>query len=89
MVVWVPCIYLAVSRTCDSHQPLFTKVCKVARQEPSFCLGNTHPPLIYAKILRTLITAVNITYLAYHIRKVWLHDANVDYLVGINTFHSL
>ena len=41
--------------------------------------------LSYAKILRTLITAVYITYLEYpsnYIRKVWLHDANVDYLVG-------
>ena len=41
--------------------------------------------LSYAKILHTLITAVYITYLAYpanYSRKVWLHDANVDYLVG-------
>ena len=40
--------------------------------------------LSYAKILRTLITAVYITYLEYpaYNRSVWLHDANVDYLVG-------
>ena len=41
--------------------------------------------LSYAKILRTLITAVYITYLEYPAnfnRKVWLHDANIDYLEG-------
>ena len=41
--------------------------------------------LSYAKILRTLITAVYITYLEYpanYNRKVWLHDANIDYLSG-------
>ena len=39
----------------------------------------------YAKVLRTLITAVYITYLEYpanYSRKVWLHDANIDYLSG-------
>ena len=39
----------------------------------------------YAKILRTFITAVYVTYLKYpanYSRKVWLHDANVDYLSG-------
>ena len=41
--------------------------------------------LSYTKILRTFITAVYITYLEYpanYNRKVWLHDANIDYLVG-------
>ena len=41
--------------------------------------------LSYAKILRTFITAVYITYLEYPVnynRKVWLYDANIDYLVG-------
>ena len=41
--------------------------------------------LSYTKILRTLIIAVYITYLEYpqnYNRKVWLHDANIDYLVG-------
>ena len=40
--------------------------------------------LSYANILRTLITAVYITYLEYpaYIRRVWLYDANSDYLVG-------
>ena len=41
--------------------------------------------LSYAKILRTFITAVYITYLEYpanYNRMVWLHDANIDYLVG-------
>ena len=41
--------------------------------------------LSLAKIIRTLITAVYITYLEYpgnYNRMVWLHDANVDYLVG-------
>ena len=40
--------------------------------------------LLYAKILCTLITAVYVTYLQYpanYIRRVWLHDANIDYLV--------
>ena len=41
--------------------------------------------LSYAKILRIFITAVYITYLEYpanYNRMVWLHDANIDYLVG-------
>ena len=41
--------------------------------------------LSYTKILRTLIAAINITYLQYpeeHIKSVWLYDANIDYLVG-------
>ena len=41
--------------------------------------------LSYAKVLRTLMTAVYITYLEYpanYSRKVWLHDANIDYLTG-------
>ena len=40
--------------------------------------------LSYAKILRTLISAIYVTYLEYptYNRGVWLYDANVDYLVG-------
>ena len=41
--------------------------------------------LSYAKILHTLIIAVYITHLEYpanYNRKVWLHDANVNYLSG-------
>ena len=40
--------------------------------------------LSYAKILRTMITALYITYLEYpaYNRMVWLYDANIDYLVG-------
>ena len=40
--------------------------------------------LSYAKILRTMITALYITYLQYptYNRMVWLYDANIDYLVG-------
>ena len=41
--------------------------------------------LSYAKILRTFITAVYVTHLEYpanYSRKVWLHDANIDYLSG-------
>ena len=40
--------------------------------------------LSYAKILRTVITALYITYLEYptYNRTVWLYDANIDYLVG-------
>ena len=41
--------------------------------------------LSYAKVLRTLITAVYVTYLEYpanHSRMVWLYGANNDYLVG-------
>ena len=39
--------------------------------------------LSYAKILRTLITAVYITHLEYptHNRSVWLYDGNIDYLI--------
>ena len=43
--------------------------------------------LAYAKVLRTLITAVYITYLEYpanYSRKVWLHDENINYLSGIH-----
>ena len=38
--------------------------------------------LSYTKILRTLITAIHITYLEYptYNRGVWLYDANMDYL---------
>ena len=40
--------------------------------------------LSYTKILRTLITALYITYLEYptYNRSVWLYDANIDYLSG-------
>ena len=40
--------------------------------------------LSYTKILRTLIAAINITYLEYptYNRQVWLYDASVDYLAG-------
>ena len=40
--------------------------------------------LSYAKVLRTLITALYITYLEYPAfnRSVWLFDANIDYLRG-------
>ena len=43
--------------------------------------------LSYAKILRTFITAVYVTYLKYpanysRMYMVWLHDANIDYLSG-------
>ena len=40
--------------------------------------------LSYTKILRTLITAIYITYLEYptYNRMVWLYDANIDYLSG-------
>ena len=40
--------------------------------------------LSYTKILRTLIAAINITYLDYptYSRMVWLYDANIDYLEG-------
>ena len=40
--------------------------------------------LSYTKILRTLITALYITYLEYptYSRMVWLYDANIDYLSG-------
>ena len=40
--------------------------------------------LSYTKILCTSIAAINITYLEYpkYNRKVWLYDANIDYLSG-------
>ena len=40
--------------------------------------------LSYAKILRTLIAVFYITYLEYptYNRRVWLYDANIDYLSG-------
>ena len=42
--------------------------------------------LSYAKILRTLISVVSFTNLEYpdshYIRRVWLYDANVDYIIG-------
>ena len=40
--------------------------------------------LSYSKILRTLVTAVYITHLEYptYNRSVWLHDANVDFIIG-------
>ena len=40
--------------------------------------------LSYTKILRTLITALYITYLEYptYNKMVWLYDANIDYLSG-------
>ena len=40
--------------------------------------------LSYAKILRTIIGAINVTYLEYptYNKGVWLNDANVDYLSG-------
>ena len=38
----------------------------------------------YTKILRTLITVLYVTYLEYpnYNRRVWLYDANIDYLSG-------
>jgi len=40
--------------------------------------------LSYAKILRTITAAINVTYLEYptYIKGVWLNDANVGYLSG-------
>ena len=40
--------------------------------------------LSYTKMLRTLITAIHITYLEYptYNKMVWLYDANIDYLSG-------
>ena len=42
--------------------------------------------LSYAKILRTLISVVSFTNLEYpdshYIRRAWLYDANVDYIIG-------
>ena len=40
--------------------------------------------LSYTKILRTLIAAINFTYLQYpkYNREVWLYDVNIDYLVS-------
>jgi len=42
--------------------------------------------LSYAKILRTIIAAINITYLEYeyptYSKGVWLYDANINYLSG-------
>ena len=40
--------------------------------------------LSYAKILRTIITAVSLTFLEYpdQNKAVWLHDANIGYLEG-------
>ena len=40
--------------------------------------------LSYAKILRTIINAINVTYLEYpkYNKGVWLYDANVNYLSG-------
>ena len=40
--------------------------------------------LSYTKILRTLITVIHVTYLEYptYNRRVWLYDANIEYLVG-------
>ena len=39
---------------------------------------------VFAKVLRTLITAFYITYLEYptNNKRVWLYDANIDYLEG-------
>ena len=40
--------------------------------------------LSYSKILRTLTTVLYVTYLEYptYNRRVWLYDANIDYLAG-------
>ena len=41
--------------------------------------------LSYTKVLRTLIAVNSFTHVDYpddHIRRVWLHDANIDYLTG-------
>ena len=42
--------------------------------------------LSYAKILRTIIAAINVTYLEYeyptYSKGVWLYDANINYLSG-------
>ena len=40
--------------------------------------------LSYAKILRTIIAAINVTYLEYptYNKGVWLYDANINYLSG-------
>ena len=57
-------------------------------------LGNNPVPVLatlillsYTKILRTLITVVYFTFLEYptYSRVVWLHDANIDYIVGKHT----
>ena len=54
-------------------------------------LGNNPVPVLstlillsYAKILRTIIAAINVTYLEYPTcnKRVWLYDANMNYLRG-------
>ena len=46
----------------------------------------------YAKILLTLISVVSFTNLEYpydyYIRRVWLYDANVDYIIRKHTHSS-
>ena len=46
------------------------------------CVLATLIPLSYAKIIRTLVTAVYFTHLEYSMYKksVWLYDANVNYV---------
>ena len=45
--ICVSYVYLVASRTYDSCEQLLTQICKAAWQQPSVCVGNTHPPLIH------------------------------------------
>ena len=59
------------------------KFAKLLGNNPASVLA-TLVLLSYAKILRTIIAAINVTYLEYptYSKGVWLNDANIDYLSG-------
>ena len=72
-------LLIVVSRFSD-------KFAKLLGNNPASVLA-TLILLSYAKILRTIIAAINLTYLEYPTYSigVWLYDANINYLSGKHT----
>ena len=72
--ICVPDPYLVYSGIPGLHQPPFGKGYKASWLQPSFYPGNPSP----AKLLRTIIGALNLTILHYPDKDVlvWAHDAN-------------
>ena len=75
--IWIV-IGLIILLSNFSHQ-----IAKVFGTDPVAVLATLFL-LSYAKILRTIITAVSLTFLEYpgQNKAVWLHDANIGYLEG-------
>ena len=65
----------------------YTRVARLCRSNVVSVLSTLFL-LSYAKLLRTVITAISFTHLNYYneAKVVWLYDGNVDYITGKHSF---